>query len=62
MANRKKVLFIWDKATKYLDNMILNQLIHAIKTYQPTIKRIELNLINQTSPTTFSSINRIKDM
>lgn len=41
MANRKKVLFIWDKATKYLDNMIINQLIHAIKTYQPTIKRIE---------------------
>ncbi|MBK3496449.1 ABC-F family ATP-binding cassette domain-containing protein [Viridibacillus sp. YIM B01967] len=39
----KNELFIWDEVTNYLDIMIINQLIDAIKKYQPTMIGVDHN-------------------
>ena len=39
----KNELFIWDEVTNYLDIFVINQLIEAIKKYQPTIIGVNHN-------------------
>ncbi|MFJ8064005.1 ATP-binding cassette domain-containing protein [Psychrobacillus sp. NPDC096426] len=39
----KNELFIWDEVTNYLDIFVINQLIDAIKKYQPTIIGVDHN-------------------
>lgn len=36
-------LFIWDEVTNYLDMFVINQLIDAIKKYQPTMIAVDHN-------------------
>ncbi|MFF2753074.1 ATP-binding cassette domain-containing protein [Psychrobacillus sp. NPDC058041] len=39
----KNELFIWDEVTNYLDMFVINQLIEAIKNYQPTMIGVDHN-------------------
>ncbi|WP_264158140.1 ATP-binding cassette domain-containing protein [Psychrobacillus glaciei] len=39
----KNELFIWDEVTNYLDMLVINQLIDAIKKYQPTVIGVDHN-------------------
>lgn len=39
----KNELFIWDEVTNYLDLIVINQLIDAIKKYQPTMIGVDHN-------------------
>ncbi|MEO4055152.1 ATP-binding cassette domain-containing protein [Solibacillus sp. CAU 1738] len=39
----KNELFMWDEVTNYLDIMVINQLLDAIKKYQPTMIGIDHN-------------------
>ncbi|WP_255511523.1 ATP-binding cassette domain-containing protein [Viridibacillus arvi] len=36
-------LFIWDEVTNYLDMFVINQMIDAIKKYQPTMIGVDHN-------------------
>ncbi|MFF2753082.1 ATP-binding cassette domain-containing protein [Psychrobacillus sp. NPDC058041] len=59
----KNELFIWDEVTNYLDVFVINQLIEAIKKYQPTMIGVDHNeyFVNDTATKNIELTPFIKD-